>query len=104
MIMHSVKKVKYLKDYKLELTFTNNTTKVVDLEKHLDAGIFLILKDMDYFKKVYINNESGTIEWPNGADICPDVLYSIGKNMTKPHPHKSNATRMRQRRRSHSKV
>lgn len=34
------------------------------------------LKDPDYFRLVRVDPEIGTIVWPNGADLCPDVLYS----------------------------
>jgi hypothetical protein len=38
-------------------------------------GIFADLRDPVEFAKVFVNNESGTIEWPNGADVDPDTLY-----------------------------
>jgi hypothetical protein len=31
----------------------------------------------NYFKQVRVDRELGTIVWPNGADVCPDVLYSF---------------------------
>jgi len=79
--MHIVKKMKYVDSYKLALTFDDRKTKIVDLERYLDKGVFLPLRDIDYFKKVQLNNEAGTIVWPNEADFCPDVLYKIGKEM-----------------------
>ena len=27
------------------------------------------------FRAVHVDDELGIIIWPNGADICPDVLY-----------------------------
>jgi len=79
--MHIVKKIVKITGYKITLTFENKKTKVVDLEAYLDEGIFLQLRDMDYFNQVQLNNEAGTIVWPNEADFCPDVLYSIGKEV-----------------------
>jgi hypothetical protein len=78
--MHFIKKMKYLKDYKLILTFNDKKTKIVNLEKYLDKGVFLPLRNLDYFKKARLNKEAGTIVWPNDADFCPDVLYRIGKD------------------------
>jgi hypothetical protein len=31
-------------------------------------------KDCDEFCKVTVNPEIGTIVWPNGADLAPEVL------------------------------
>jgi len=30
------------------------------------------LRDPDFFEKVYVDD--GAVAWPNGYDICPDVL------------------------------
>jgi hypothetical protein len=74
--MHRVKKVEHAGEYKLKLTFSDHTVKVVDLQSYLTKGVFLTLRDIDYFKKVSIQGHS--IAWPNEADFCPDVLYEIG--------------------------
>jgi len=74
--MHLVKKINYIDGYKISLTFNDNKTKVVDIEPYLDKGIFLVLRDPDYFKMVKLIGH--TIVWPNEADFCPDVLYEIG--------------------------
>ena len=34
------------------------------------------LADPTYFAQVTTNPESGTITWPNNADLDPDVLYA----------------------------
>lgn len=72
--------VEYMAGYKLKLTFGNKETKIVDLaEKIKNAkGIFLPLKDLEFFKKVAVDDCQLSIFWPNGADICPDVLYKMG--------------------------
>lgn len=77
--MHAVKRINSIDGYKLNLTFDDNKIKIVDVEAYLDKGIFLLVKDPVYFKKVKILGS--TIAWPNGADFCPDVLYSIGKEV-----------------------
>ena len=75
-----VQDVKYLGEYKLELLFNNKKKKVIDFENKLKQakGIFLPLKDPNYFKQVTLDDCHLSICWPNGADICPDVLYEIG--------------------------
>ena len=69
----SVKKVNALSDYRLELTFENNETKIFDVTPYLDTGVFKALKDTNYFKQVKVSFDS--IEWPNGIDLDPEMLY-----------------------------
>jgi hypothetical protein len=72
-------KVEYLRDYQLQLTFNNGSVILVDLEGKLDGPIFKPLQDPDYFRQVSVNNETNTIEWPNGADFAPEYLIEIGE-------------------------
>ena len=72
--MHFVKDVKYLSEYKLLLTFEDDSLRQVDLAPHLDGEVFEPLKDTTYFQRFFV--EAGTVSWPNGADIAPETLYS----------------------------
>ena len=69
----SVKKVRPLADYNLELTFENNEKKIFDVKPYLDTGLFKKLRDVNFFKMVKASYD--TIEWPNGIDLDPEVLY-----------------------------
>jgi hypothetical protein len=40
-------------------------------------GVFAPLADPQYFAKVRLDEELGTIVWPNGADIAPDTLHRL---------------------------
>lgn len=73
-----VTQVKHLEKNKLEISFADGLVGVVDVDKIVDCydGIFEPLRNESYFAQVYVNKELGTIEWPNGADLCPDVLYA----------------------------
>ncbi len=77
-MLYSIKKVEYLDGYKLRLYFKNKIVLIVDLRKIVNAAkdVLLPLKDLEFFKKVKC--EYGTIVWPNGADLCPNFLHSIG--------------------------
>ncbi|MCP4482845.1 MAG: DUF2442 domain-containing protein [bacterium] len=77
--MHWIKDVKYLKKYKLLLTFENDEIKEVNLEQYLDGDIFSPLQDINFFKQVYLNQDIDTIVWSNNADFSPDFLYQIGQ-------------------------
>jgi hypothetical protein len=75
--------VEYFKDYKLKIMFSDRVTKIIDFEEKLKhaKGIFLPLKNIDYFKRVSLDDCCASICWPNGADICPDLLYTMGKEI-----------------------
>jgi hypothetical protein len=77
-MMHFVKAVRYVDNYRLALTFEDGSMREVDLEPHLDGEIFEPLKDPTYFKTVRVNPDIDTIVWDNGADMSPDFLYELG--------------------------
>jgi hypothetical protein len=64
-------------DYRLHLRFEDGVEGVVDLAPHLSSfqGVFEPLLDPAYFAQVCVDPELGTVAWPNGADLDPDVLY-----------------------------
>jgi hypothetical protein len=64
-----------LKPYRLRLTFKNGVEKIVNLDPILRGPIFGPLRNPKRFKEVTVDKDFGCIEWPNGADICPDALY-----------------------------
>ena len=65
--------VKAKPGYKLDVTFTNGETGEYDCAPLLDFGVFMELRDISYFSRVYV--EGGTVAWPNGQDICPDTIF-----------------------------
>jgi hypothetical protein len=77
----SVKKVKPLTDYKLELTFENKEVKIFDVKPYLNTGLFRTLKDEKFFRMVRVSYD--TVEWPNGIDLDPEVLYGENKGSEK---------------------
>jgi len=78
MFMIDVVAVKPLEGHVLELSFEDGLTARVDMDRVIGRfdGVFTPLQDPTYFAQVRVEQELGTIVWPNGADICPDVLYS----------------------------
>ena len=73
----SIIAVKPLHDYKLLLTFENQENRVFDMQGYLNTGIFTELKDLNTFQSVKVSFD--TIEWSNGADLDPEMLYSESK-------------------------
>ena len=69
-----VRTVKPLTGFVVRLGFEDGTQKEIDLDIYLHGPIFeSIRNDPSMFHSVKI--DGGTLTWPNGADIDPDVLY-----------------------------
>lgn len=65
--------VKPEQDYYLLLSFSNGEVKKFDVKPYLSVGIFKELNDLRVFNSV--KPFLGSIQWSNGADLCPDTLY-----------------------------
>jgi hypothetical protein len=70
-----VASVRVIPPYTLELEFEDGERRIVDLEDELWGPIFGPLKDPGFFAQVVVDQEAGTVVWPNGADIAPETLY-----------------------------
>jgi uncharacterized protein DUF2442 len=74
--MVRIQSVEALEPFHVRLEFTNDSTREVDLAVYLRGPVFeRIRNDPAVFRSVRVDPELGTIVWPNGADIDPDVLY-----------------------------
>jgi hypothetical protein len=75
--MHDITKVEPLDGYRLRVTFDDGAEGIVDVAKLTGfKGVFASLRDPARFNEVCVHSELGTVYWPNGADLDPDVLYS----------------------------
>jgi len=73
--MIRIKKAEPNKDYTLKLTFTNGQEGIFDVKPYLGFGsVFKEIHNPVMFQSVKVNH--GTIEWANGADLCPDCVYA----------------------------
>lgn len=65
-------------EYKLYVRFEDGVEGEIDLSKLIEfKGVFEPLRDVREIAKVRVDAEHGTVSWPNGADLDPDVLYSL---------------------------
>jgi hypothetical protein len=73
-----ITKVQHINGYILELTFANGVSGRLDFAPKIvgRGGMFTPLQEIPYFKQVQVDPEAGTLIWPNGLDLDPDVLYS----------------------------
>lgn len=67
--------VEPLEGSRLCLTFTDGLVREVDLSGELWGPMAEPLLDPDYFRQVCVDPELGTVVWPNGFDLDPDVLH-----------------------------
>jgi hypothetical protein len=71
-----VREVEPLAGRSVRLEFTDGVIRAVDLVPLIPGPVFEQVRlDRSYFERVRVNEKTGTIEWPNGADLDPDVLY-----------------------------
>jgi hypothetical protein len=68
---------KYKDGYKIELTFENGRSGIIDFAKYIEkGGVFSKLTDLEYFKRFQVNQELGILTWSDEIDVAPEVLYS----------------------------
>ena len=73
--MVRIQSVEPLGGFRVRLFLTDGSLRELDLEPYLNGPVFEPLRsDAALFQAVRVDEELGTIVWPNGADIDPDVL------------------------------
>ncbi len=73
MIPWKVTKLKVLPGHRLQATFADGLSGIVDMSKDAFDGVFAPLADEGYFGQARITD--GVVTWPNGAEIAPDAMY-----------------------------
>ena len=67
-----------LENHRLKLRFEDGVEGVVDVAECVPfRGVFADLRDPAQFAAVRVDPELGTVCWPCGADLDPDVLYGL---------------------------
>jgi hypothetical protein len=76
--------VQPLERFQLSLEFSDGSHGVVDLEPWIIGrrGVFLPLQAPDFFARVAVDAEAGTVVWPNGVDLDPDMLYEAAHSVS----------------------
>jgi hypothetical protein len=65
-----------LDGYRLRIRYEDGVEGIVDLATLIAFhGVFARSKDPAWFSQVKVDPELGTVAWPNGADLDPNVLY-----------------------------
>jgi hypothetical protein len=82
--------VEPLQGSRLRLTFTDGLVREVDLSGDLWGPMAEPLQDPAYFRQVRVDPEMGTIVWPNGYDLDPDVLHGDHEAVGRAATHASH--------------
>ena len=76
-MLRDVTEARALAPFRLFLRFDDDQTGEIDLRDLVPFdGVFARLRDPEFFAQVKVNPELGCTEWPNGADLDTQVLYS----------------------------
>jgi len=75
-VLARIKDAEILDGYLVKVTCSTGEIRVIDMKPYLFGPAFEdIFRDINVFRMLKVDPELGAITWPNGVDICPDVLY-----------------------------
>ncbi len=71
-----------LETFSVRLEFDDGFVGDVDLSRLFEkpTGVFAEIMRGSLFEKCFV--DSGTLNWPNGVDLCPDVLRECAERGT----------------------
>ncbi len=68
--------VAVIRPHVMRLLFDDGVVRDVELVPGVGRGSRLEpLNDPDYFAAVTVDVQAGTVAWPNGLDLAPEVLH-----------------------------
>ena len=59
----------------LRITFADGLTGELDVLDRMRGPVFEMARTPEGFAQVAVDQETGTVVWPGGADLAPDTLY-----------------------------
>jgi Protein of unknown function (DUF2442) len=67
--------VEPLDDHRLRVAFNDGVVRDVDCSFLCHGTLGEPLRNPEYFEQVRVDEESGTVVWPNGLDPAPELLH-----------------------------
>lgn len=67
--------VEPLGDLRLRVRFSDGLVRELDFAGTLDGEVLEPLNDPTLFAEAAVDETAGTVTWPNGVDLDPDVLH-----------------------------
>jgi hypothetical protein len=75
---HPIYRVRYFEivsAYTLRIRFDDGAVQIIDFQPILAGEMYGPLRNLEVFNRVRIDNEAGTLVWPNGADFDRATLH-----------------------------
>jgi hypothetical protein len=73
--IHRVTSFSIVGPYTLAVVFSDQTEQRIDFTPVLYGPLFGPLQELQTFNAVGLDEEAGTLVWPNGADFDPATLH-----------------------------
>jgi hypothetical protein len=73
--IHRVTGFSIVGPHALSVAFSDGTEQRIDFKPVLHGVLFGPLQDLATFNGVRLDDEAGTLVWPNGADFDPTTLH-----------------------------
>ncbi len=73
-------------DYTLRIAYDDEPEQVINFWPMLRGELYAPLRNLTIFNQVWLDEEEGTLVWPNGADFDPATLHDwdvVGEAMIK---------------------
>jgi hypothetical protein len=64
----------------LWVEFNDGATRKVDVLPLLRGPVFEELRRPEQFSRAFLNPTTGTVEWPNGADLAPEAIRDLSES------------------------
>lgn len=83
-MLYYIEKILSIRNYTVTCLFNTGEARIIDLtdviEKYskINDGLISSLSNEAYFKTVGLDSY-GTLQWDNGVDFDPDILYQTSK-------------------------
>lgn len=74
--IHGVKAFEIGSGHTIRVEFEDGLSRTIDFEPVLAGELYGPLRDLDFFTRVRLDSEVGTLVWPNGADFDPSTLHA----------------------------
>lgn len=73
--VYRVQRFDIVDPYTVEVWFSDGTDQRINFRPVLEGALFGPLQDLTVFNAVALDEEIGTLTWPNGADFDPATLH-----------------------------